>query len=194
MVLTNGGIMEDNKDINNYINALLTDKLYLNEQFDVFAQNYYTINEIYNNTIKVNILNNLLKEAKRNYKLRSMLGELLLYADGKEISESTFRLIDKFDKKTRNNCYFALSHCKLSFFQNYRIYRTTDSLEAFCILFDTICKYGCFVEDDVYIFLQESHVNGNALKSCINAIKAECGMSPKLLVAETYLEKTNKNN
>ena len=78
--------------IDEYAVSLLIDKAYRNSEYDKFVENCYSIQNVDGN-INPDILNKVIRMAKWNRKLRSMLTDMLCYTDGNSITSDNFQLL-----------------------------------------------------------------------------------------------------
>lgn len=94
-------------DINEYIEKLLIDKLFLKSEYHRYMYNDYNIQNV-DGIIDANSLHMIICNAKRNWRLRSLLVDILTYCDNNSMSDENFRLLLKFPIRYRNIPWIAI--------------------------------------------------------------------------------------
>ena len=144
-------------------------------------------------TLSANNLETLLKRARHSRKLRLMLPELLGYADARAINDANFKTILSFPKRDINNLAGALGHMDLAFYQMLALNKYPQSYETFSRLFDYVCKYDCFTEQDMRQILADNcDTMAAGFKYCIDCAEEKNAQSDKLKAACEWLK--SKNN
>lgn len=173
--------------IDEYAVSLLIDKAYRNSEYDKFVENCYSIQNVDGN-INPDILNKVIRMAKWNRKLRSMLTDVLCYTDGNSITSDNFQLLLHFSHKYRNTYLEAITHAKLAFCQMQVVNRLTSSYEAFAWLFDQICENDFFREEDMLCLLKEtSDISICGIRYCIDSAIEKFGESSKIDIALNWI-------
>lgn len=184
--MTNGGIMVENKtNVNEYILHLLSNKQFCVSEYSKYIENGYYIENI-DGIVTAELLSKLIRQAKRNKKIRALLSDLLYYVDEKSLTNSNFVLLCKFPKRLRVTYLDNIAHNKLSFYQM-QILNRYPSFEAFSWLFDNICKYDIFTDEDMLQILRENHyIRSAGIGDCIKLALDKYGNSSKLEIAEKW--------
>lgn len=181
----------DNKitDVVDYVIRLQTDKLFLMSEYKEYVDNCYSIENI-SGIIPSDVLCSFIKAAKVKRKLRLMLGELLWYVDAQSVTDINFRMLLTFPSRYRNTYVSVLGHKNLSFYQMQMLNRYPQSFEAFSWLFDHICCYEFFTEEDMYKILSENcDTTQYGIQQCIDSAYEKYGESRKLSFAVEWLMK-----
>ncbi|MGM9669459.1 MAG: hypothetical protein ACI3VZ_06870 [Faecousia sp.] len=178
--------------IDDYAAALLADRNFRNIEYRKFVDNCYILQNI-DGDIDPGILNAVIRKAKRNRKMRLMLGGILWYVNKDSITDENFRMLLSFPRRERDTYLAAISHAELAFYQVQMIYRVSCPFEAFAWLFDRICENDFFQEEDMMQILREnSDITGAGIRACINNAVEKYGDSPKLDIAKNWVDNWNK--
>lgn len=178
--------------IDDYAAALLSDRSFLNKEYRKYVDNCYMLQNV-DGDIKPDILNAVIRKAKWNRKIGSMLGDILMYVNSDSISDENFRMLLRFPPRKRNTYLISISHAELAFYQMQIINRVSSSFEAFTWLFDWICDNDFFREEDMKQILREaSGITSYGIRACIDQVRERSGDSPKLNIAEKWLENMKK--
>lgn len=175
--------------IDDYATTLLSDRGFRNIEYRKYVENCYILQNVEGN-INPDVLTAVIRKAKWNRKVRSMLVDLLSYVNKNSISDENFRMLLCFSRKKRNSYLEAIGHADLAFVQMQIIAKTTSSFEAFAWLFDQICKYDCFKAEDMLKLLKDSSdISIFGVQSCIDLACANDTNISKLRVAKLWVEK-----
>ena len=181
-------------DVNEYSLLLLHSMKFLKSEYRKYIDNSYSLTEKAG-TLSPDVLQMLLKSARRNRHLRVILSELLWYADADSVTDANFRAILHFPKQHRNNYIAVLGHHRLAFYQMQILNRYPQSYEVFSNLFDCVCKHDCFTDKDMLQLLERNCDTTRAgIKYCIDYAKTEYGDSKKLTVASEWLEQSTSKS
>ena len=179
--------------IDAYVALLLSNRRFLNAEYRKFVDNCYILENI-DGDIDPDILNKVIRKAKWNPKLRSMLTGILWYVDGNSITNENFRLLLQFPRRKRNTYLGAISHANLAFYQMLTINKVSSPFEAFAWLFDRICENRFFSEADMLQILNDaSDITVYGIQNCIDIMRKKYGDSPKLEIAEKWIERMAAN-
>lgn len=174
--------------IDEYAVSLLMNKDYRKSEYNKFVQNCYLLKNVEGN-IDPEILSRVIRMAKWNRKLRSMLTDILCYADSNSVRSDNFQLLLRFSQKYRKTYLEAIAHTRLAFCQMQVINRLTSSYEAFAWLFDQICEHDFFREEDMLCLLKEtSDISICGIQHCINGALEKLGESPKIALAQNWID------
>lgn len=177
-----------NNDINNYVNRLLYDKQFLASEFKRFVNNCYSLKCLCG-TICSDVLTRLIKAAKKNRRIRLILNEVLWYVNEQSMTDKNFLLIMAFPPKYRNNYIAVLGHMDLAFYQMQVLNRYPQSFEAFSWLFNCICCYDCFTQEDMHrLLLENCDTTKLGIQSCIDSAYTKYGYSTKLQIAVNWID------
>ncbi len=175
--------MDKKTDVNSYAIKLMNDKNFCKSEYKKYIQNDFSLQNIVG-IINANVLQNVIRKAKRKKQVRLMLSDLLLYADKNSITDKNFQLILKFSNRYRTTYLSCLGHLNLSFYQMQILNRYPLSLEAFSWLFDNICHYDIFSDEDMLQILREnSDIKSIAIDHCIEMAQKTYGLSSKIETA-----------
>ncbi|MBQ8835433.1 MAG: hypothetical protein IJ001_11015 [Oscillospiraceae bacterium] len=179
--------------VNDYANLLLSNRQFQHSEYRKFIDNCYTLHNL-EGIIAPDILNALIRKAKWNRKICSILTDILWYADRTSISDDNFRLLLQFPPKARNTFLMVIGHMELAFYQMQIINRVAGSFEAFAWLFDRICENTFFTEEDMLQILRDaSNITCFGIQACIDLCREKHGNSSKLSIAEAWVKKMNAN-
>lgn len=179
--------------INDYVTRLLSDKQFCDREYQIYRDNCYIICNVDGN-IAPAILNLAIRRAKWNRKIRSMLSDILNYVDEKSISDENFRLLLRFRGRRRNTFLSNIGHADLAFYQLQIINRYPAGFEAFAKLFDQICQYDIFKDDDMLQILKDSSdVTSFGIQTCIALACEKYGPSSKIDVASIWANAMEAN-
>lgn len=184
--------MQDNAvDVNTYVKKLIVSKMFRKKAFQNFTANNFSIDKIYG-IMTADVLNLLLHKTKRNRILQLLLTDLLNYVDSMSMTDTNFRLLLKLNRKYRSTYLSCVGHATLSFYQMQILNQYPLALEAFSWLFDNICHYSIFTEEDmIHILRQNPDVTPVAIQNCIDAAYKKYGNSLKIDVAKHWIKKHN---
>ena len=186
--------MDDKINVNNYAIKLINDKNFCKLEYRKYIQNDFSFQNIVG-IINANVLQKVINKAKRNKRVRLMLSDLLLYADKNSITDENFQLILRFSNRYRTTYLSCLGHLNLSFYQMQILNRCPLSLEAFSWLFDNICHYDIFSDEDMLQILREnSDIKSIAIDHCIDIAQKKYGSSSKIEIAIEWNKKLIKKN
>ena len=179
--------MVDHKiNVNEYILFLLSDKYFCKCEYYKYIENEYSIENI-EGVITAETLSRIIHRAKRNKKIRELLVELLYYVNEESITNSNFVLLCSFPQRFRATYLSNIAHNKLSFYQMQILNRHPLSFEAFSWLFDNICRYDIFTNEDMLQILRENrYIRSSGIKDCISIALHKYGNSRKLEIAEEW--------
>ena len=185
----NGGIMEHEIiHINDYVSKLISDGFFLKEEYSKYVRNSYGLENVFG-IIHPNILSTIIRKAKYNRKMRYMLSDILLYSDNTSITDANFRSILKFPPKWKTTYLSSLGHCKLAFYQMQILNRYPLALEAFSWLFDQVCQYDLFSDEDMVQILRDNpSIQSIAVQNCIDTAYSKYGPSSKLEIAKQWID------
>lgn len=187
----NGGFMQDNAvDVNVYVKNLIESKTFRKKAFQDFTSNNFSIDKIYG-VLTADGLHLLLQKAKRNRIFQLLLTDLLNYVDSMSMTDTNFRLLLKSNRKYRSTYLSCIGHANLSFYQMQILNQHPLALEAFSWLFDNICHYNIFTEEDMtHILQQNPDITPIAIQNCIDAAYKNYGNSLKIDVAKHWIKNT----
>ena len=187
----NGGFMQDNAvDVNAYVKKLIESKAFRKKAFQDFTSNNFSIDKIYG-VLTADGLHLLLQKAKRNRIFQLLLTDLLNYVDSMSMTDTNFRLLLKSNRKYRSTYLSCIGHANLSFYQMQILNQYPLALEAFSWLFDNICHYNIFTEEDMtHILQQNPDITPIAIQNCIDAAYKNYGNSLKIDVAKHWIKNT----
>ena len=175
--------------IDNYATALLSDRGFCNKEYRKYVDNCYILQNVEGN-INPDVLNAVIRKAKWDRKIRSMLVDILSYVNENSISDENFRMLLCFSPQKRNSYLEAIGHVDLAFVQMQIIAKITSSFEAFAWLFDQICKYDCFKDEDMLQLLRDSSdISIFGVQSCIDLVCPNDTNISKLRVAKLWVKK-----
>lgn len=186
----NGGSMHDDTiDVNVYVKKVIESKEFRKNEFQNFTANNFSIDKL-NGILTANVLTLLLRKAKWNRILRLLLTDLLYYVDSKSMTDANFRSLLKLNRKYKITYLSCIGHAQLSFYQMQILNQYPLAYEAFSWLFDNICHYSIFTEEDMmHILRQNPDIKPIAIQYCIKAAYKEYGNSSKIDVAKHWIEK-----
>lgn len=178
----------ENKDINTTLIHLVDDKRFRKKIFHSYWTNSWNLDLDNNGDLLPTVLRSVIKKAKWNRKIRLMLPDILAYADKTSLDDENFQMLLKFKGDFRNTCLSQIGHLELPFYQMYILNKYPLGYEAFCRLFDNICHYECFTEEDMLRILENNYdVRVFAISDCIQSAQEKYGDSDKLRVAKKWL-------
>ena len=167
---------------------LLSSRNFLNSEYRKFIDAGYALQNV-EGFISKDILKSVISKAKRNQKLRKMLTDILLYVNKESISDENFRLLLKFRGRYKITNLSNICHADLAFYQMQIINRYPVCFEAFAWLFDHICRFDFFKEEDMLQILRENpDITSAGIQACIDCVLKDHDMSPKLLIAKQWVE------
>ena len=188
--LSNGGFMEANTvDINDWTNKIIYDKHFCKSEYKKYVENNYSIDNV-SGFVTSNILHKFITKAKRKKIYRVFLSDILSYTNADSITDRNLRLLLKFPSKYKKTYLSCIGHSTLSFYQMQILNKHSLSLEAFSWLFDNICHYSFFSNEDMLQILREnSDIRSIAIDNCIDMAKNKYGSSSKLDIAKEWSNK-----
>lgn len=176
-------------DINDWTNRILYDKLFCKSEYKKFVDHDYSIDNV-SGFIASNTLYRVICKAKRKKIYRDFLSDILFYTNADSMTDLNFRLLLKFPKKYKKTYLSCIGHSALSFYQMQILNKESLSLEAFSWLFDHICHYSFFSNEDMLQILREnSDIRSIAIDNCIEMAKNKYGSSSKLDIAKEWSDK-----
>lgn len=178
-------------NINEYAIKLISDKRFLRHQYAQYVDDNYELKNV-SGVINPRNLSKVIHRAKYSIAIRNMLSDILLYADKTSITDANFRMLLRFRPKWRNTYLSNLGHCELAFYQMQILNRYPLALEAFSWLFDQICHYDFFSEEDMAQILRDNpDIQKIAIEECIDRAYSLYGGSAKLEVAIKWVGMTS---
>lgn len=175
--------------IDNYATALLSDRSFRNIEYRKYVDNCYVLQHV-EGDINPDVLNAVIRKAKWNRRIRSMLVDILSYVNKNSISDENFRMLLYFSRKKRDSYLEAIGHVDLAFVQMQIIAKITSSFESFAWLFDQICKYDCFKDEDMLQLLRDSSdITIFGIQSCVDLVCPNDTNRSKLEIAKLWIEK-----
>lgn len=176
-------------DINYYSLALIKSRKFFKSECRKYVDNSYSLEDM-SGALAPDVLYQVLKAARKSRRLRTLLPELLWYADANSMTDANFELILALPKLCRNNCIGTLGHQSLAFYQMQILNTYPQSYEAFSWLFDRICGFECFTEKDMLRLLERNcDTTIEGVEYCINYAADKYGESEKLKTAIEWVAK-----
>lgn len=175
-------------NINEYVLQLLKDKQFLSSEYRRFKDNCYSITGV-NGIISSDSLCAVINAAKYNHRLRLILCDILSYINNYSMSDRNFQMLLSFPRCWRNRYVFSLAHGDISFYQRQVLNRYPQTYEVFAWLFEKICQYDFFREEDMKKILCENpDITKYGVQTCIDSIHEKYGSSNKLNVAIEWVK------
>lgn len=179
---------KDRMHINNYATKLIADKKFLKDEYSKYIANNFGLENIFG-IIYPDILSQIIYKAKYHRKMRHMLSDILLYTDKSSMTDANFRMLLKFPPKWRNTYLSNLGHSKLAFYQMQILNRYPLALEAFSWLFDQICHFDSFSDEDMAQILRDNpDIQRIAVQNCVDIAYSKYGPSSKLELALKWVD------
>ncbi len=92
----------------------------------------------------------------------------------------------RLPKRLKEQVIIAMAHIPLPFYMLAEINRFNWCLEAYCDMFQAICKYDCFSIGDMEKLLKESKQHMSVVKWNIDYVQENFGSSDKLEYAKKH--------
>lgn len=187
-------MQDDTIDVNVYVKKVVESKAFRKKAFQSFTANNFSIDKIHG-ILAADELTLLLRKAKWNRVLRMLLTDLLYYVDSKSMTDTNFRLLLTSNRKYKVTYLSCIGHVQLSFYQMQILNQYPLALEAFSWLFDNICHYSIFTEEDMlHILRQNPDVMPVAIQNCIDAAYKKYGSSSKIDAAKHWIDNVYVKN
>lgn len=187
----------EKKYIDSFVIRLIKDKQFRKQIYHMFILNSYelSVSDDYN-CISPEVLRLTIQKARYNRIIRQMLPTILAFADNNSLTDENFRMLLRFRGKYRNTCLSVLGHLDdISFYQMCILNRYPLGYEVFCCLFDKICCYDWFTEQDMLRLLEENpDIRVCAIRDCIKFAKETYGNSKKLDIVEMWIKELPKSS
>ena len=179
--------MNKKSDINVFVEEILNNRQYRNKVYGEYIESNYVFENIFG-YIDSDVLKRMIKCSKRNYKLREMLTDILLYVNASSMTDENFQMLLRYPHKCRKTYLSSICHAELSFYQMKKLNTFPLALEAFTWLFDKICRYDCFTHEDMLCLLRENpDVKPIVISDSISLALEKYGNSSKIKVAQEWI-------
>lgn len=174
-------------DINHYVEQLLSNKKFCKSEYKGFLDNTYSIENVCG-VIKPDLLYRVICKALKSKIYRMLLSDILTYIDATSMDDTNFQLLFKFPRKYRTTYLSCIAHSDLSFYQMQVLNQHPLNYEAFTWLFDHVCRYDLFTEEDMLQILRKNaDVQPAEIERCIATASEQYGDSLKLDVARQWI-------